>query len=193
MIFVTCSVCRACHLPLASKFLSMDCQTLADFSRFLYDGPSVSYKTGFFWTSIITFSIFMFLSPLSFVATAWFQVGRTVCMGCKGTWDMSVRECTSTVSNSDDVMTSKTHWCKQHMSHEQHVTPITSGATLSLDENLMSWGSHCPPAVEALLPLGYRTSGVVGRRDSVVACATYKREIAGSISGCAEYAPTLYS
>ena len=33
----------------------------------------------------------------------------------------------------------------------------------------------------------------VGRRRSVVACATYKREIAGSIPDCAEYAPTLCS
>ena len=33
----------------------------------------------------------------------------------------------------------------------------------------------------------------VGRRGSVVACATYKREIAGSIPGCAEYASTLCS
>ena len=35
--------------------------------------------------------------------------------------------------------------------------------------------------------------GLWGRRGSVVACATYKREIAGSIPGCAEYVPTLCS
>ena len=33
----------------------------------------------------------------------------------------------------------------------------------------------------------------VGRRGSVVACAAYKREIAGSIPGCAECAPRLCS
>ena len=34
---------------------------------------------------------------------------------------------------------------------------------------------------------------IVGRRGSVVACATYKREIVGSIPNCAKYAPTLCS
>ena len=34
---------------------------------------------------------------------------------------------------------------------------------------------------------------VVGRRGSEVACATYKQEIACSIPGRAEYAPTLCS
>ena len=31
---------------------------------------------------------------------------------------------------------------------------------------------------------------LVGRHGSVVVCATYKQEIAGSILSCAEYAPT---
>ena len=38
-----------------------------------------------------------------------------------------------------------------------------------------------------------QADGVLGNRGSVVMCATYKREIAGSIPGCAEYASMLCS
>ena len=39
----------------------------------------------------------------------------------------------------------------------------------------------------------YRFTPNVGRRGSVVLCVTYKREVAGSIPGRAEYASTLCS